>query len=81
MQRILVNDHLWEVPEGPGWEDVIKEAESMRKLLQECMSQIECRQIVHELRNIFYRHAVSRQYLQQTNENKDELWNSIFKWG
>lgn len=84
MQQILVNNHLWEVPAGAGWKDVVREAESIRQLLRECLSPAECRQIIEELRAVFNRHAASRQFL-QTNTNDDDddddLWNSIFKWG
>lgn len=83
MQQILINNHLWEVPAGAGWENVVKEAESIRQLLQECRSPAECRQIVEELRAIFNRHAVSQQYLQAEADanDDDDLWDSIFKWG
>ena len=81
MQQILVNNHLWEVPAGAGWEDVVKEAESIRQLLRECISPAECHQIVEGLRAIFNRHTASQQYLQTDTDDDDDLWNSIFKWG
>jgi hypothetical protein len=81
MQRIVINNHLWEVPNEPGWEKVIEEAEIVRHLLDKCTTAAECRRIINELRAIFYRHSVSKQYLEPDANRGDDLLDSIFKWG
>jgi hypothetical protein len=81
MQRIMINNHVWEVPNEPGWEEVIQDAELIRPYLQKCTSAAECRQIVNELRAIFYHHPVSRKYLEINANDADDLLDSIFKWG
>lgn len=82
MQRLWINDHMWEVPDEDGWEDVIREAEPVRHLLQKCTSAAECHHVVKQLRDVLYRHSVSRQYLEAKAKNDaDDLLQSIFKWG
>jgi hypothetical protein len=81
MQRLLINNHIWEVPNEPGWEEVIKDAESVRYLLHKCKTAAECRHIANRLRDIFLRHSVSRQYLERNTNDANDLLNSIFKWG
>jgi hypothetical protein len=81
MQRFLINNHIWEVPNEPGWETVIQDAESVRQLLHKCKTATECLHIAKRLRNVFQRHAVSRAYLERNTNDADDLINSIFKWG
>jgi hypothetical protein len=81
MQRLLINNHIWEVPNEPGWEDVIQDAEPVRHLLHKCKTSAECRHIVQRLRDIFQQHSVSRDYLQRNTDDTNDIINSIFKWG
>ncbi len=81
MQRIVVNNHSWEVPNEPGWEEVLQEADSVYQLLRKCTTATECRKIVNKLRAIFYDHPVTRKYLESDTNDADDLLASIFKWG
>lgn len=81
MQRIVINNHAWEVPNEPGWKDVVTDAEPIRHLLDECKTTAECRQIVNEMRTVFYRHSVSRKYLESNTDDANDVLDSIFKWG
>ncbi|CAF1430941.1 unnamed protein product [Rotaria sordida] len=81
MQRIIINNHEWEVPNEPGWEEVIKETEVVQQHFSSCLTIAECRQVVDKIRDVFLRYPVSKKYL-ETNQNgtNDDL-PSIFKWG
>jgi len=82
MQKILVNNHEWEVPNEPGWEEVIKDAELVRERFSStCLTVAECRQVVHAMRIAFQRHPVSRKYLNYKDEDADNILGTIFKWG
>jgi len=81
MQRIMINNHVWEVPNEPGWEEVIKEAESVRQYLHKCTTAAECRRIVNQLRDVFSRYSVSRKYLESSASDDNDMLDSIFKWG
>jgi hypothetical protein len=81
MRRIVINHHVWEVPNEPGWEEVIQEADLVHQLLRKCTTASQCRRIVNELRTIFYRYPVSRKYLESGASDDDDLFESIFKWG
>lgn len=78
MQRLLINNHMWEVPNEPGWDEVVEDAESVRRLLRKCKSAVECHHIVKQLRDVLHRYPVSRKYLES---NSDDLFRTIFKWG
>ncbi|CAM4915205.1 unnamed protein product [Rotaria socialis] len=83
-QRLLVQGHQWTVPDEPGWEDVLKEAEPVRsKFLSNCASSRECRLAVDLLRKIFLKHKVSAKYYAESNRNEagPSEMDSIFKWG
>lgn len=81
MQRLLINNHMWEVPNEPGWNEVIEDAESIRRLLHKCKSAAECHHIVKQLRDVFHRYSVARKYLESNSQDPDDLFRSIFKWG
>ncbi len=82
MQKILINNHEWEVPNEPGWEEVIKDVELVReRIFSSCLTVAECRQIVHEIRIVFQRHPVSRKYLNYKEDDADNILRTIFKWG
>ena len=81
MQRLLINNHEWEVPNEPGWEEVINEVQLIHRLLNKCTTAAECRHIISELQAVFYRHAVSRKYLESNTDDAEEVLSTIFKWG
>ncbi|CAF2770632.1 unnamed protein product [Rotaria sp. Silwood2] len=83
-QKIVVHGHEWTVPNEPGWEDVLQEAEPVRhKFLTNCASSRECRMAAELLRKIFLKHRVSAKYYDDSadNEFRSNDMNSIFKWG
>ena len=82
MQRIVVNQHEWEVPNEPGWEEVIQDAEAaQQRLFSSCQTVAECRQIVDQMRAVFLNYPVSRKYLESHSNGADDVIASIFKWG
>ncbi len=81
MQRIVINNHVWEVPNEPGWEQVIKHAELVRQRLHTCSTAAKCNRIVNELRAVFYHYSVSRKYLESDTSDDNNMLDSIFKWG
>ncbi|CAF3549529.1 unnamed protein product [Rotaria socialis] len=81
MQRIRINNHLWEVPNESGWEEVLKEATEIQQLLHDCPTAAECRRLVKDLRTIFQYYPVSRKYFESNEKNADDILASIFKWG
>ena len=81
MQRLLLNNHVWEVPNEPGWEEVIEAAESVRRLLHKCKSAVECHHVVKQIRDVFHRYPVSRKYLESNSNDANDVFKSIFKWG
>ncbi|CAF1271691.1 unnamed protein product [Rotaria sp. Silwood1] len=83
-QKIVVHGHEWTVPNEPGWEDVLQEAEPIRhKFLTNCASSRECRLAAELLRKIFLKHPVSAKYYDDSNDNdfRPSDMDSIFKWG
>lgn len=81
MQRIVINNHEWEVPNEPGWEDVIKAVDLVQKQLTTCITAPECRRIAEEISNVFYKFPVSKQYFETHKDDADDILASIFKWG
>jgi hypothetical protein len=82
MQRIEINNHVWEVPNEPGWEEVVKEIEVLQKrLLSSCKTVAECYRIIDDIRAAFFRYPVSEKYLAENSDDGDDLFTSIFKWG
>jgi hypothetical protein len=82
MQKIVIKNHEWEVPNEPGWEEVITEAVmAQERFFRRCATIRECRQFPKELRAIFSRYEVSRKYLESNTGVAEALTGSIFKWG
>ena len=82
MQRIMINNHHWEVPDEKGWEEVIDDAKSTQeKFFNRCTSASECRRIVDVLRAVFAKYPVSRKYLETHPEDANNMLSTIFKWG
>ncbi|CAF1101548.1 unnamed protein product [Adineta ricciae] len=81
MQRITINHHVWEVPNEPGWDEVVKDVELVQQSLSQCVSVVECHKIINKLRAIFYSHPVSRKYLETHSNSAKNILASIFKWG
>jgi hypothetical protein len=82
MQRIIINNHEWEVPDEPGWEEVIKDVEAVQdRLLSSCATVADCHRIVDEMRAVFFRYPVSKKYVDTQNDDSDDILSSIFKWG
>ncbi|CAF1496664.1 unnamed protein product [Rotaria magnacalcarata] len=81
MQRIRINNHLWEVPNEFGWEEVLKEVTEIQQLLHDCPTAAECHRLVKYLRTIFQHYPVSRTYFESNQKNADDTIASIFKWG
>lgn len=79
-QIIVINDHEWEVPNEPGWDEVVQEADEVRQRLITCIIAAECRKVIEDMRAVFTRHKVSRDYF-QSNENDPQMYDMIFKWG
>ncbi|UJR26094.1 hypothetical protein I4U23_007440 [Adineta vaga] len=83
-QRIVIHGHEWTVPNEPGWEDVLNEAESVRhRLLSNCATSRECRLAAEKIRHIFLNHPVSARYYDEyiDNDSPRREQASIFKWG
>lgn len=81
VQRIVINNHEWEVPNEPGWDEVIKAAELVQKRLTSCVTVPDCRKIAEEISAVFYRYPVSRQYFETHENDANDILASIFKWG
>jgi hypothetical protein len=82
MQRIEINNHVWEVPNEPGWEEVIKEASDLQqKLLSSCLTVSDCRRIIDQMHDLFLRYPVSEKYFTANNDDADDILRNIFKWG
>jgi hypothetical protein len=82
MQRIIINNHEWEVPDEPGWDEVIKDADSVQeRLFSSCATVADCHRIIDEMRAVFFRHPVSKKYLDTQSDSSDDMFTSIFKWG
>ncbi|CAF1142796.1 unnamed protein product [Rotaria sp. Silwood1] len=82
MQRIMINNHEWEVPNEPGWEEVIRDAEEVQqKYFSSCITVAECRQVVDQIRAVFARYPVSQKYLESNSNDANDIFSSIFKWG
>lgn len=82
MQRIRINNHLWEVPNEPGWKEVIQEAEMIqRDIFSSCKTAAECRRVAEAMREIFLRYPVSKKYLENTSTDSEDVFSTIFKWG
>ncbi|CAF1418989.1 unnamed protein product [Adineta steineri] len=82
MQRIIINNHEWEVPNEPGWEQVVNEAGLVQeRLFSSCETAAECRQIINEMYAIFNHYPVSKKFLESDKTKADDFFTSIFKWG
>ena len=82
LQRILIDHQQWEVPDEPGWIEVIEEANAIQEqYLTRCATAIECRRVVQELRKVFLRYPVSRKYLESNPRETNSMLGTIFKWG
>lgn len=81
IQRIIFNNHAWEVPNEPGWDEVIRDVELVQYSLRRCTSAAECHRIINQLRAVFDRHAVSRKYIAKHVGKGKDFVGSIFKWG
>jgi hypothetical protein len=82
MQRVVINQHEWEIPNEPGWEEVIQDAEDVQqRLLSSCQTVAECRRIVDVMRMVFLKYPVSKKYLESNSNEGDDVISSIFKWG
>lgn len=81
MQRIVVNNHEWEVPNEPGWIEVIKDAELAQQGLASCVTVPDCRRVVEAIRAVFDRHPVSKKYFESNKDAAYDTLGSIFKWG
>ena len=82
MQSIIINQHEWQVPNEPGWEEVIQDAEDVQQqIFNSCQTPMECSRIVDAMRMVFLKYPVSRKYLDGHSNDADDLLASIFKWG
>ncbi len=81
MQRIVINNHEWEVPNEPGWDEVVKAAELVQQRLTSCATASECRKIAEEMNALFYNYPVSKQYFETHKDDGNDILSSIFKWG
>ena len=82
MQRIMINNHEWEVPNEPGWEEVIKDAEAVQeRILSSCTTATDCHRIIDEMRAVFFRYPVAQKYLDTESDDSNDILTSIFKWG
>jgi len=81
MQRIVINNHEWEVPNEPGWDEVVKAAELVQQRLTSCATASECRQIAEAMNALFYSYPVSKQYFETHKDDANDILSSIFKWG
>ncbi|UJR09641.1 hypothetical protein I4U23_013875 [Adineta vaga] len=82
MQRIVINNHEWEVSNEPGWEEVIEKANAVREqIFRSCKTLAECSQIVDKLHTIFERYPASKHYYETHKEEVEDMISSIFKWG
>lgn len=82
MQRIVINNHVWEVPNEPGWEEVIQDITSIHnRLINSCSTAAECRKLLKELTAVFSSYPVSQKFLEETKSDSSDVVSSIFKWG
>ncbi|CAF1369925.1 unnamed protein product [Didymodactylos carnosus] len=78
LQTIVINGHEWIVPNEPGWEEVLTEADALRELYyRNCQSNTECRGAIDLLEKVFSKYPVSAKYI--TDESS--IADRIFKWG
>jgi hypothetical protein len=81
MQRIVINNHEWQVPNEPGWEEVIRVVEPIQKRLASCLTPEECRRITEEISAIFYQYPAPKNYFDSLQDEIVDTFKSIFKWG
>ena len=81
IKKIVINNHEWEVPDEPGWEEVIQDVTSLQQQLMACVKAEECRHIVQQIHDTFYRYPVSRNYFETNKDDADDMFTTIFKWG
>jgi hypothetical protein len=81
MQKIVIDNHEWQVPNEPGWEELIKIVAPIQKRLASCVTPAECRRITEEMRSVFYEYPVSKNYFDSLQDDVDDIFQSIFKWG
>lgn len=81
IKTIVINNHEWEVPDEPGWEEVIQEVTLLQQQLMVCVKAEECRRIVQQVHDTFYRYPASRNYFETHKDDADDMFTTIFKWG
>ncbi len=81
MQRIVINNHEWEVPNEPGWEEVLKAVELVQRRLSTCLTVPDCRRVTEDIRAVFNRYPVSKKYFETNEDAANNILGSIFKWG
>lgn len=81
MKSIVINDHEWQVPDEPGWEEVIRNVESVQKKLTTCITAAECRRVAEQIRDVFEQYLVSKDYFDTHQDEANDMFAAIFKWG
>ena len=81
MKTIMINGHQWQVPDEEGWEEVIENVDAVQKQLLTCVTSEECQRIIQEIRDVFYRYPVSKDYLEAHQDDAYDTFSTIFKWG
>ena len=81
MRRIVINNHEWQIPDEPGWEEAIRMVEPIQKQLASCRTPEECRQITEQMSAIFSQYPVSKNSLESTESGITDIFKTIFKWG
>ncbi|CAF0998457.1 unnamed protein product [Didymodactylos carnosus] len=78
LQKFVIHGHEWTVPNEPGWESVLEEADPIRRNhLRNCNSIKECRNAAELMRKVFLKYPVSKKYYDES----DDVADTIFKWG
>lgn len=81
LKTIVIDGHEWQVPDEEGWEEVIQNVQAVQKKLLTCATKEECQRIVQEIRDIFNRYPVSKDYFDTINDDAYDMFSTIFKWG
>lgn len=81
LKTILINNHEWQIPDEPGWEEAIRDVTILQQQLRACVKVEECGQIVQQIRDTFYRYPAPRNYFEQHKDDEDDMFTTIFKWG
>ncbi len=77
----MIDNHEWEVPNEPGWEEIIQNVNSIHRQLTKCVTAAECRRVAEEIRAIFARYPVSKDYFDTYKDDAEDIFSTIFKWG